>query len=385
LAGTLAIANGGTGQTTAAAGFNALSPVTTTGDLIVGNGTNSSTRLGIGSTSQVLTVVGGTAAWATPASGGVSTITFGSTGLTPATATSGAVTVAGTLAVANGGTGLTTTPANGALDIGNGTGFTRTTLTAGTNIAVTNGSGSISIATSATPSFATSVTTPLVIGGTTASSSLTLQSTSGVGTTDSILFKVGNNGATTAMTVDTSGNLLVGTTTLTDGSRVVIRPATNQSGLTIQQNGAGDYCMHINAVSNGGAFYYQYFSAGGTNVGSISSNTTTTTYSTSSDYRLKENVTPITTGLTTIVALKPVYYDWKLDGSKGEGFIAHELQEVIPHAVTGERDAVNEDGSIKSQGVDYSKVVVHLVAAIQELSAKNDALEARLAKLETVQ
>jgi hypothetical protein len=96
--------------------------------------------------------------------------------------------------------------------IGNGTNYTSATLTAGTNIAITNGSGSISIATSATPSFATSITTPIVYGGTTASSSLTLQSTSGVGTSDSILFKVGNNGATTAMTVDTSGNVGIGGT-----------------------------------------------------------------------------------------------------------------------------------------------------------------------------
>ena len=70
ITGTLPIANGGTGQTTAAAAFNALSPITTTGDLIVGNGTNSATRLGIGSTGQVLTVSGGTTVWSTPASGG---------------------------------------------------------------------------------------------------------------------------------------------------------------------------------------------------------------------------------------------------------------------------------------------------------------------------
>lgn len=69
--GTIPINKGGTGQTTASAGFNALSPVTSTGDLIVGNGTNSATRLGIGSTGQVLTVSGGTAAWAT--SSGVTT------------------------------------------------------------------------------------------------------------------------------------------------------------------------------------------------------------------------------------------------------------------------------------------------------------------------
>jgi hypothetical protein len=70
ISGTVAIANGGTGQTTAAAAFNALSPITTTGDLIVGNGTNSATRLGIGSTGQVLTVSGGTSVWATPSTGG---------------------------------------------------------------------------------------------------------------------------------------------------------------------------------------------------------------------------------------------------------------------------------------------------------------------------
>jgi hypothetical protein len=107
LAGTLNVANGGTGQTTAGAAFNALSPITSTGDLIVGNGTNSATRLGIGTNGYVLTVSGGTAVWAAGASTGVSTFSGGTTGLTPSSATAGAITLAGTLAVANGGTGLT--------------------------------------------------------------------------------------------------------------------------------------------------------------------------------------------------------------------------------------------------------------------------------------
>jgi hypothetical protein len=88
--------------------------MTTLGDMIYEGAGPSAIRLGIGSTSQVLTVVGGVPAWATPAGGGVTTISFGSTGLTPSTATSGAVTVAGTLAVANGGTGVTTSTGSGA-------------------------------------------------------------------------------------------------------------------------------------------------------------------------------------------------------------------------------------------------------------------------------
>jgi hypothetical protein len=87
-------------------------------------------------------------------------------------------------------------------------------------------------------------------------------------------------------------------------------------------------------------------------------------------------------GLSTIAALKPSTYKWNADNSYGEGFIAHELQAVIPLAVSGEKDAINEDGSIKPQGVDYSKVVVHLVAAIQELKADNDAMKERIATLE---
>jgi hypothetical protein len=110
---------------------------------------------------------------------------------------------------------------------------------------------------------------------------------------------------------------------------------------------------------------------------------TTTSYITSSDYRLKEDVKPITAALSKIAALKPCTYKWKVDGSEGEGFIAHELAEVCPSAVSGEKDAVNEDGSIKPQGIDPSKLVGLLTAAIQELSAKNEALEARLAALES--
>ena len=151
--GTVAILNGGTGQTTASAAFNALSPITTTGDLILGNGTNSATRLGIGANGYLLSSNGTTASWQPAPAGGVTTFSAGTTGLTPSTATSGAVTLAGTLAVANGGTGLTAGTSGGilaytatgtlassallaanALMIGGGAGVAPSTATTGTGV-----------------------------------------------------------------------------------------------------------------------------------------------------------------------------------------------------------------------------------------------------------
>lgn len=134
--GTLPIGNGGTGQTTASAAFNALSPITTVGDLIYGSGVNTSSRLAIGTSGQILTVVAGVPAWASLGTI-VSSFSAGTTGFTPSTATTGAVTLAGTLNIANGGTGITSF----------GTGV-QTAL--GQNV---TGSGGIALATS--PSFTT--------------------------------------------------------------------------------------------------------------------------------------------------------------------------------------------------------------------------------------
>jgi hypothetical protein len=106
--GTLPITSGGTGQISASAAFNALSPITTTGDLIIGNGTNSATRLGIGANGYVLTSNGTTASWQSASSSGVSTFQTSLSGLTPSTATTGAVTLAGTLGATSGGTSQST-------------------------------------------------------------------------------------------------------------------------------------------------------------------------------------------------------------------------------------------------------------------------------------
>ena len=178
---------------------------------------------------------------------------------------------------------------------------------------------------------------------------------------------------------DASGNVGIGTTS-PNGKMSVTGTSI---AIYATQSTAVSYTTIFNALNNLGNYYLTAYQANGTTVGSITSNGTATAYNTSSDYRLKENVLPMTTGLATVSALKPVTYKWNVDGSNGEGFIAHELQEVIPHAVTGIKDAVDDDGKPVYQGVDYSKIVVHLVAAIQELSAKNDALEARIAALES--
>jgi hypothetical protein len=118
-----------------------------------------------------------------------------------------------------------------------------------------------------------------------------------------------------------------------------------------------------------------------TTIGTISTTTTATAYNTSSDYRLKENILPMTGALAKVSALKPVTYTWKSTSEASQGFIAHELAEVVPDAVTGEKDAVDEEGNPVYQGIDTSFLVATLTAAIQELNAKVEAQATEIAEL----
>jgi hypothetical protein len=186
-----------------------------------------------------------------------------------------------------------------------------------------------------------------------------------------------------AMRIDSSGNLLVGMTTSAVGQRFsVTSTGTWNTFLYVPNGNSGIGITNASGTATYAAYTFYNNGTSYTLCGNITVSGTSASYNTSSDYRLKENVAPMTTGLATVVALKPVIYNWISTQEKGEGFIAHELAEVVPLAVNGEKDAVDEEGNIKPQGVDYSKIVVHLVAAIQELSAENDALEARLVALE---
>jgi hypothetical protein len=108
------------------------------------------------------------------------------------------------------------------------------------------------------------------------------------------------------------------------------------------------------------------FQREGTNVGFITVTNAATAYVTSSDYRLKENIVPMTGALDKVAQLNPVTYKWKIDGSDGQGFIAHELQAIVPDCVYGEKDAIDTEGNPEYQGVDTSFLVATLTAAIQE-------------------
>jgi hypothetical protein len=177
---------------------------------------------------------------------------------------------------------------------------------------------------------------------------------------------------------DELGNVLIGAATT----------AATSYGLKILNDNTVSKILRIDRQSADGPV--AQFGRGGTQVGRIDVTSTATAYVTSSDYRLKENIAPMTGALEKVAALKPCTYKWKSTGEMGQGFIAHELQAVVPECVVGAKDAVETLDDVDAeglkigtkevpayQGIDTSFLVATLVAAIQELSAKVAALEAK--------
>ena len=180
---------------------------------------------------------------------------------------------------------------------------------------------------------------------------------------------------TQTMSLSSGGNLLVGTTASDPISSNVAGISLGSDSIVRAMASSAPSGVFGRRTSTGDIFRFYY--NGPTQVGSISTNGTSTAYNTSSDYRLKENVAPMQNALDTVAQLNPVTYTWKADGSAGQGFIAHELQAVVPDCVTGEKDAVDAEGNPQYQGVDTSFLVATLVKAIQELTARVAELEAK--------
>jgi len=194
------------------------------------------------------------------------------------------------------------------------------------------------------------------------------------GSTDA--FQVSGSAPADAARLDSSGNFLVGATSQSGVYRSYINgldvlmvncTGTGVSGTPIRFERAG---------SSSGATYALFSTANATE-GSITSTAGGTAYNTSSDYRLKDNPQPLTTSGAFIDALKPKTWNWKSDGSKGVGFIAHEVQEVSPGTVVGAKDAVDADGKPIMQAMEYgsAEFIANIVAELQSLRARVAQLE----------
>ena len=211
------------------------------------------------------------------------------------------------------------------------------------------------------------------------------------------------NATTERMRLDASGNLILNKTTATDAGVGILLNAQNGRGFFTSSN---DYCAQFRRLGNTGPAVY--FLTDETVVGTISLTGSSTSYNTSSDYRLKTDAQPMTGASARVQALKPVNFEWIANGTRVDGFLAHEAQAVVPESVTGTKDAMrdeeyevtpavlDDDGNETTaavmgtrsvpdhQGIDQSKLVPLLTAALQEALNKIDTMETRLAALEAV-
>jgi hypothetical protein len=179
------------------------------------------------------------------------------------------------------------------------------------------------------------------------------------------------DGIEAAMTIDSSGHLLVAATSAPSSSVAGCRFSNPNVVAPTISRGSGTTEISMLTFQNGNG-----------TVGQITTNGSSTAYVTSSDYRLKTDAQPMTGASARVQALNPVNFEWISSGERVDGFLAHEAQAVVPECVTGTKDAVDADGNPDYQGIDQSKLVPLLTAALQEALTKIETLEARITALE---
>jgi hypothetical protein len=172
------------------------------------------------------------------------------------------------------------------------------------------------------------------------------------------------------MRITSGGGVLIGTTGTPNG--------TSNYGSAFNVESVGRRVLRMASSSTASQNLVFFYNPNG-QVGRITTNGSATAYNTSSDYRLKENVVEMTGALDRVDALKPSRFNFIADADKTvDGFLAHEVADVVPEAISGEKDAVDEEGNAIYQGIDQSKLVPLLVGAIQELKAEIETLKSQI-------
>ena len=172
------------------------------------------------------------------------------------------------------------------------------------------------------------------------------------------------------MRITSGGDVLIGTQGTPNGTSVYGSAFTDET--------SNRMILRMASSTTGAVNLVQFYNGNGL-VGKIQTSGSATSYITSSDYRLKENVVEMTGALDRVSQLKPSRFNFITDADKTvDGFLAHEVQEIVPEAISGEKDAIDEEGNPEYQGIDQSKLVPLLVGAIQELKAEIETLKTQI-------
>jgi hypothetical protein len=198
------------------------------------------------------------------------------------------------------------------------------------------------------------------------------------------IYPVDNDISLAFYTYNGSGNVTERMRITSDGNQI------NYGNIFLNQTSVATVNANATSIGINGIYYMNRGSGsglshvilgnGGNVIGGISSNTTNAQFNTSSDYRLKKDLKDFN-ALNILSNIKLYDFAWKLNDLRMYGVIAHELKEILPYAVVGEKDELDENNNIKSQGVDYSLLTPVLAKAIQELKAQNDDLQSQINEL----